>query len=99
MRQNALLSPHRAHRKGGESRAIDAAQITTVQDGKVWLFGVWRVAKFGSRFEATQALGMAVRQQFSAISPPTPLAALRSATITAATSWPITSKNRPGSGA
>src|SRR3712207_2230088 len=54
--------------------AIDATRITTVQDGKIWLFGVaehwnaellgWHVAKSGNRFEATQALGMAVRQQF-----------------------------------
>jgi putative transposase len=48
-------------------------QIVTVQDGKVWLFGVvehwnaellgWHVSKIGSRFEATQAVAMAVRQQ------------------------------------
>ena len=54
--------------------ATDATQITTVQDGKVWLFAVaehwkaellgWQVAKSGTRFEATQALGMAARQQF-----------------------------------
>lgn len=54
--------------------AIDATQIPTVQHGKVWLFGVaehwnaelvgWHVAKFGTCFEATQALGMAVREQF-----------------------------------
>ena len=45
-----------------------------VREGKVWLFGViehwnaglldWHVAKYGTRFEATQAVGMAVRQQF-----------------------------------
>ena len=91
MRQNALLSPHRARRKGGDAHdrqiitdapnimwAIDATQIATVEDGKVWLFGVaehwnaellgWRVAKFGTRFEATQALGMAIRQQFGHLS-------------------------------
>src|SRR6476619_8188790 len=49
-------------------------QITTVEDGKVWLFGVaehwnaellgWHVAKHGTRYEAIQAVGMAVRQQF-----------------------------------
>jgi transposase InsO family protein len=60
------------------SRAIDATQITTVQDGKVWLFGVaehwnaellgWHVTKRGTRFEATQALSMAVRQQFGHLS-------------------------------
>jgi transposase InsO family protein len=60
------------------SRAIDATQITTVQDGKVWLFGVaehwnaellgWHVTKHGTRFEATQALAMAVRQQFGHLS-------------------------------
>ena len=51
--------------------AIDATQVTTVRDGKVWLFGVvehwnaemlgWHVAKHGTRYEAVQALGMAVR--------------------------------------
>ena len=91
MRESALLSPHRARqrREAAHDRrivtaapnimwAIDATQITTVQDGKVWLFGVaehwnaellgWHVAKSGSRFEAIQALGMAVRQQFGRLS-------------------------------
>ena len=54
--------------------ATDATQVTTVEDGKVWRFGVvehwnaeimgWHVAKHGTRFEAIQALGMAVRRQF-----------------------------------
>jgi putative transposase len=58
--------------------AIDATQVTTVQDGKVWIFGVaehwnaellgWHVTKSGTRFEATQALGMAVRQQCGGLS-------------------------------
>jgi transposase InsO family protein len=58
--------------------AIDTTQITTVQHGKVWLFGVaehwnaeflgWHVTKRGTRFEATQALSMAVRQQFGHLS-------------------------------
>lgn len=58
--------------------AIDATQIPTVRHGKVWLFGVaehwnaemlgWHVSKRGTRFEATQALGMAVRQQFGHLS-------------------------------
>jgi hypothetical protein len=58
--------------------AIDATQVSTVRDGKVWLFGVaehwnaellgWHVTKSGTRFEATQALGMAVRQQFGHLS-------------------------------
>jgi putative transposase len=87
MRQHALLSPHRARPRpeaAHERRitteapnimwATDATQVTTVQDGKVWLFGVaehwnaevlgWHVAKHGTRYEAIQALGMAVRQQF-----------------------------------
>ena len=87
MREHALLSPHRARTRPEASHdrriiteapnvmwATDATQITTVQDGKVWLFGVaehwnaellgWHVAKHGTRFEAIQALGMAVRQQF-----------------------------------
>jgi putative transposase len=59
--------------------ATDATQITTVQDGKVWLFGViehwnaelvgWHVAKRGTRFEATQAISMAVCHEFGHLSP------------------------------
>jgi putative transposase len=87
MREHALLSPHRARPRPEAARdrhiiteapnvmwATDATQIPTVQDGKVWLFGVaehwnaellgWHVAKRGTRFEAMQAVGMAVRQQF-----------------------------------
>jgi len=91
MREHALLSPQRARRRGETTHdrhlttaapnvmwAIDATQITTVRDGKAWLFGLaehwnaellgWHVAKSGTRFEATQALGMAVRQQFGHLS-------------------------------
>jgi putative transposase len=91
MREHALLSPHRARQRRETAHdrhivtaapnvmwAIDATQIATVQDGKIWLFGVaehwnaellgWHVAKSGNRFEATQALGMAVRQQFGHLS-------------------------------
>jgi putative transposase len=87
MRDNALLSPHRARRGADAAHerqitteapnlmwATDATQVTTVQDGKVWLFGVaehwnaellgWHVAKHGTRFEAVQAVGMAVRREF-----------------------------------
>jgi putative transposase len=87
MRAHALLSPHRARPRPEAAHdrrivteapnimwATDATQITTVQDGKVWLFGVaehwnaellgWHVAKHGTRYEAIQALGMAVRRQF-----------------------------------
>ena len=87
MRQHALLSPHRARPRPETSHerhliteapnlmwATDATQIPTIQDGKVWLFGVvehwnaemlgWHVTKRGTRFEAIQALGMAVREQF-----------------------------------
>jgi putative transposase len=88
MRERALLSPHRARpRPGGASHdrriateapdimwATDATQVTTVEDGKVWLFGVaehwnaellgWHVAKRGTRHEAIQAVGMAVRERF-----------------------------------
>jgi putative transposase len=86
MREHHLLSPHRTRPRpeAGHERqiitaapnvmwAIDATQITTVRDGRVWLFGVvehwnaemlgWHVAKRGTRYEAVQALGMAVRQQ------------------------------------
>ena len=87
MREHALLSPHRARprRAAPHDRRItteapnvmwaaDATQITTVRDGKVWLFGVaehwnaellgWHVARRGTRFEAIQAVGMAVRERF-----------------------------------
>jgi putative transposase len=87
MRDNALLSPHRARRRTDTAHdrhivteapnvmwATDATQVTTVRDGKVWLFGVaehwnaellgWHVAKRGTRYEAIQAVGMAVHQQF-----------------------------------
>jgi transposase InsO family protein len=87
MRQHALLSPHRTRTRPEAAHerhiiteapnvmwATDATQIPTVQDGKVWLFGVaehwnaellgWHVAKRGTRFEAIQAVGMAVRQRF-----------------------------------
>jgi putative transposase len=87
MREHALLSPHRTRTRPQATHerhiiteapnvmwATDATQITTVEDGKVWLFGVaehwnaellgWHVAKHGTRYEAIQALGMAVRQQF-----------------------------------
>ena len=87
MREHSLLSPHRARTRLEMAHdrqiitaapnvmwAIDATQVTTVQDGKVWLFGVvehwnaellgWHVTKRGTRYEAIQALGMAVQQQF-----------------------------------
>jgi len=92
MREHALLSPHRARTRTEAPHerhiitqapnvmwATDATQITTVDDGKVWLFGLiehwnaelvgWHVAKRGTRFEATQAVSMAVRQQCGHISP------------------------------
>jgi len=87
MREHALLSPHRARRRGEDRHdrqiitaapnvmwATRATQVTTVEHGKVWIFGVaehwnaellgWHVTKHGTRFEAIQALAMAVRQQF-----------------------------------
>ena len=87
MREHHLLSPHRARPRPETTHerqiitaapnvmwAIDATQVITVQDGKVWLFGVvehwnaemlgWHVAKHGTRYEAVQALGMAVCHQF-----------------------------------
>jgi putative transposase len=92
MRAHALLSPHRARSRpetAHERRIIteapnimwatDATQVTTAEDGKVWLFGVaehwnaeimgWHVAKHGTRYEAIQALGMAVRRQFGHLGP------------------------------
>jgi putative transposase len=91
MREHASPPPHRARqqRETAHDRriitaapnlvwAIDAARITAVQDGKIWLFGAaehrnaellgWHVAKSGNRFEATQALGMAVRRRFGRLS-------------------------------
>lgn len=87
MRENALLSPHRARPRPDEAHersivtdapnlmwATDGTQIATVRDGKVWLFATvehwnaealgWHVAKRGTRREALQAMGMAVREQF-----------------------------------
>jgi putative transposase len=92
MRENALLSPHRARTRDATSHdrhiiteapnimwGTDATQITTVQDGKVWLFGVsehwnaealgWHVAKRGDRYAAVQAVAMAVRNVFGHVSP------------------------------
>jgi putative transposase len=92
MREHALLSPHRARARPETSHdrhiiteapnvmwATDATQVTTVADGKVWLFGVaehwnaellgWHVTKNGTRFEAIQALGMAVHRQFGHLGP------------------------------
>ena len=91
MREHAPLSPHRARRRDGTAHdrqivttapdvmwAIDATQVTTVQHGEVWIFGVaehwnaeflgWHVTKRGTRFEATQAPGMAVRRRFGHLS-------------------------------
>jgi len=72
MREHNLLSPHRPRRKPDDAHqrqiittapnvmwAIDATQVTTVQHGKVWIFGVaehwnaellgWHVTKSGTR--------------------------------------------------
>ena len=91
MRENTLLSPHRSRRRDKDRHdrqiitdapnvmwAIDATQVTTVEHGKVWIFGVaehwnaefmgWHVSKRSTRFEAIQALSMAVRQQFGHLS-------------------------------
>ena len=67
------------HRKVWARLRAEATQITTVADGKVWLFGViehwnaevmgWLVAKYGTRFEAIQALGMAVRRRCGHLGP------------------------------
>ena len=138
MRQHALLSPHRTRSQPEAAHdrhiiteapnvmwAVDATEITTVRDGKVWLFGVaehwnaellgWHVSRRGTRFEAVQAVGMAVRQQFGHLSagapsgcfPPAALAEplqpppveSRYGTTTVATSWPTTSRSRSASGA
>ena len=87
MRENALLAPHRARPRPEETHdrrivtaapnvmwAIDATQITTARDGKVWLFGVaehwnaelvgWHVTKHATRHVALQAMSMAVSEQF-----------------------------------
>jgi transposase InsO family protein len=87
MRRHALLSPHRARPRPQDDHdrhiitaapnlmwATDATQVTTVQDGKVWLFGVvehwnaellgWNVVKCGNRYAAAEAVGMAVANVF-----------------------------------
>jgi len=87
MRENALLSPHRARPRPADDHdrkiitdapnvmwAIDGTQVATVRNSKVWLFATvehwnaealgWHVSKRGTRREALQAMGMAVRQQF-----------------------------------
>src|SRR2546423_10639343 len=92
MRESSLLSPHRARTRDATPHdrqiitdapnimwATDATQIITIQDGKVWLFGVaehwnaealgWHVAKRGDRYAAVQAVSMAVRKVFGHISP------------------------------
>jgi hypothetical protein len=93
---------------GKPAEGTDATQIITVQDGKVWLFGVaehwnaealgWHVAKRGDRYAAVQAVSMAVRKVFGHISPSAARGvALRH--ITAARSSPGTSTIRSASGA
>ena len=101
---------HRRRRGGGgggrERRgggAIDATQITTARDGKVWLFGVaehwnaelvgWHVTKHGTRHEALQAMSMAVSEQFGT-SAATPPEVSPCGTTTAAPSCPRTSSAR-----
>jgi transposase InsO family protein len=90
MREHGLLSPHRRPPRPAEAHdrritteapnlmwGTDATQITTVEDGRVWLFAVvehwnaealgWHVAKRGDRFAAVQALGMAVEDVFGSL--------------------------------
>jgi len=92
MREHSLLSPHRARTRDATPHdrhiitdapnlmwATDATQIMTVQDGKVWLFGVvehwnaealgWHVAKRGDRYAAAEAVSMAIRNAFGHVSP------------------------------
>lgn len=92
MRDHSLLSPHRTRVRPEAAHdrhiitdapnvmwATDATQIVTVQDGKIWLFGViehwnaellgWNVVKCGNRYAAAEAVGMAVRTAFARISP------------------------------
>jgi transposase InsO family protein len=91
MREHHPLSPHRPPRRPDDTRrrqiitavpnvmwAIAATQVSTVQHGKVWIFGVaerwnagsigWHMTKSGTRLEATQALDMAARLQFGHLS-------------------------------
>ena len=121
MRQHALLSPHRAQSRPEASHerqiitaapnimwATEATQITTVADGKVWLFSVaehwnaellgWHVAKHGtaSRRSRPSAWRCASSSATSAPGRPAPW---RSVTTTAAPSWRTCSRSRSGSGA
>ena len=87
MREHNLLSPHRPRLRPASEHdrkivtdapnamwGTDGTRITTLRDGKVWLFATvehwnaealgWNVGKRGTRHEALQAMGMAVRRQF-----------------------------------
>ncbi len=73
MHEHALLSPHRARPRPETSHerhiiteapnimwAIDATQVTTVADGKVWLFGVaehWNAELLGWHVGAMREIG------------------------------------------
>ena len=121
MRAHALLSPHRARTRAdtphdrhiitqapNQMWATDATQIPTVQDGKVWLFGViehwnagllgWHVAKHGTASRRPRPLAWPFVSN-SATSTPAPPVACGCATIMAATSWPTISTGRSSSGA
>ena len=121
MRANALLSPHRSRPRDDTPHdrkiiteapnimwATDGTQIITVQDGKVWLFGViehwnaetlgWHVAKRGDATPPSRPSAWRFAMS-SATSAPARLAASRCDTTTAARSSPNISTTRSASGA
>ena len=77
---------HRRRRQGLAVRRRRALECRVAQRG------TWRST--GTRYEAIQALGIAVRQQFGHRQLPVPPAASRCATITAAPSWPTSSSRQ-----
>ena len=120
MREHALLSPHRARTRDTRPHdrriitdapnimwATDATQITTVQDGKVWLFGViehwnaetlgWHVANAAIATPPSRPSAWRFAMS-SATSAPAPPAASRCDTTTAARSSPNISTTRSASG-
>ena len=121
MREHGLLSPHRARTRSDAPHdrrivteapnvmwATDATQIATVQDGKVWLFGVaehWTPSCSDGMSPSAGPASKLFRpsawrcETSSTASTPAPPAAWRCGMITAATSCRTLSRNRSAPGA
>jgi len=90
MRENNLLSPHRARQ--GEKKehegtittdepnvmwGTDGAKVFTLDEGWVWVFSAvehwnaecvgWHVCKFGTRFNALEAVKMGIEKHFGSV--------------------------------